>query len=366
MKSKYRIFYTLVIGLLLGCSNSQQGKPSIAVMAKNIDDLINTAPKSVIDLDQMEGETIYPSLVIGGDTVEVEAGAKEVFLAQPVASIVMNDSIYICDFQQNVIIVADSNGRLIRKIGRAGQAPGEFIRPAYIAKNEKLVLVSDLGNARAQIFDHTFSYITSIPAASPPTPSIAISNVHLFMHSAALQDSHLVEVYEARLPFQRLYTFVPRIIPYGQQPSAMNILNLAINKTGDLCLGYMPLPYLFVFDAAGRQYATIEFNGKTVELLDKPLRVRTSGGIPVRPFISGLAVLDDQSIVLGNLSVLYLLKRQANGNFILRRKLNLHYSNHKMEPEDEDIPIYSIFVDKNKLYINPGVKTWVLCYDISS
>jgi len=364
MKSIYLLVAVLVLSSVAGCSKKRSEVPTILSVAKNLTELIDRAPKSIINLDELEGETIYPSLVIGGDSVNTSSNSKGLFLANPVGCVAINDTIYICDRLNNAVIVADSKGNLIRKIGRAGKAPGEFLEPWYIAKSDSLMIVHDFGNARVQIFSHAFEYISSIPAAFFGLSSIAATNNHLFIHGNAGDDSNLVKVYEARKPFRLQYSLMPLVIPLGQQPMAMNAVKFAANRNGSLSVGYKGLPYIFVFDSLGRQYATIEFKGKAVENLDKPIPkdVKTSGGAGsiIRRFIQALFMLEDRTIILGlSPNNLYIIRFDGS-KYVLQQRLNLRY------PDNDIVEIWnSVFLDRNNLYVCEASKATVLSYQVS-
>jgi len=68
--------------------------------------------------------------------------------------------LYVADTQAHQIKVFDATGRLVRTIGRRGEAPGEFNYPTYLALNRGKLLVADTMNARVQV-------ITLDDSASP-------------------------------------------------------------------------------------------------------------------------------------------------------------------------------------------------------
>ena len=71
---------------------------------------------------------LVPDLRIGGPTLA--AGDSGVYLSMVVAVEVDSaGQIYVVDPELNSVLVADSTGRIVRTIGRAGQGPGEFRGP---------------------------------------------------------------------------------------------------------------------------------------------------------------------------------------------------------------------------------------------
>jgi len=275
-----------------------QARRSIADYAKILKPYIEGAPKSIIDLDAAKVDTLYPDLVIPSDTA---AGAKGLFLASPQAMVVMGDSLYICDRLNHCIIVADMRGRLVRAIGRKGQGPGEFVEPVQIAANERYVLVYD-HNLRVQVFDHSFHYLSSIPSSYlhlGPKNSLSATREHIFL-CADPGDTARVLAYRAEPPFRLVRAFMPRLVPVGGQPLAMNDVTLSASSSGTLCVAYMCLPWIFVFDSRGRQTATIEFRGRPVAKLEEKIDARKYGAPAaalVRRFFALVLALPDNSIL---------------------------------------------------------------------
>lgn len=59
--------------------------------------------------------------------------------------------LYVADTQAHQVKVFDVTGRLVRTIGRRGEAPGEFNFPTYLALNAGKLIVADTMNARIQM-----------------------------------------------------------------------------------------------------------------------------------------------------------------------------------------------------------------------
>lgn len=60
---------------------------------------------------------------------------------------------YVADSGAHDIKVFDDHGRLLRTIGRRGEAPGEFNGPTHLALRHDRLVVSDTLNARVQVLD---------------------------------------------------------------------------------------------------------------------------------------------------------------------------------------------------------------------
>jgi hypothetical protein len=262
------------------------------------------------------------------------------------------------------------DGRLVRKIGRSGKAPGEFLNPAGIATNGDVVAIYDTQNARVQLFDVHFSYLTSIPAAFPIfVTSLALTKDNLVIHGD-YRDSLLIKVYELRKPFTFKHSFFPSVVPLRHQASRLNQAVISANQRGWICVAYDALAHLFIFDSLGNHVHTIALEGKTVDDLEKPLQTSytsTGGGLRFKSVISALWLENDGTILFARGSDLYVLKPTTTG-YALRRRMNLRYSeqNRIRRSKEDRFLIWSIYYENSKVYVTDRVPLsypWVLVYD---
>lgn len=106
---------------------------------------------------------------IGGDFVYEE------YLLNHVGPIAVADGgeIYILDVGDAQVKVYSSAGEFLRRIGRPGRGPGEFMRPVAIFV-DSLVRVFDLSQRRVAVFRTDGTHLTTdpTPAISEPPPAI--------------------------------------------------------------------------------------------------------------------------------------------------------------------------------------------------
>jgi len=74
-----------------------------------------------------------------------------------------NNFIYVTDTMDYSLKKFNSQGKLIKKIGRKGQGPGEFQAPRFMGLSEKFIYVSDERMRRIQVFDKELNFIKNIP-----------------------------------------------------------------------------------------------------------------------------------------------------------------------------------------------------------
>lgn len=66
---------------------------------------------------------------------------------------------YLTDWQLNTVWICDSDGNLIRRIGREGSCPGELNLPSGTTVYEDKVIVLDKGNSRVVVFKMDGTYV---------------------------------------------------------------------------------------------------------------------------------------------------------------------------------------------------------------
>lgn len=307
----------VLAALVMCCCGCGKRSSDLGMVAGHLELLVNGAPKSVVDIDEMKDDDSAVMRVIGRDFSE-ENLRTDLFLGAASSSCVVGDFLYICDRLNDCITIADSNGTLLKRIGRHGKAPGEFISPVNIAARNEAIFVYEFGNTRIQIFDARFKYLSSIPAAyNFLTGSLSASRDMIYVHGS-FSDTVLLKAYETTPPFAFKYSLMPLLTPRTGKSLAFNAVKFSANEEGYLCVGYTALPYLFIFDPQRNQKATIEFTGKSVEgLLEAPKGLTTSG-MPVRIFIGGLSLLPDGRVIFSEGKRVLLLENRK-GNYVLTR-----------------------------------------------
>lgn len=82
---------------------------------------------------------------------------------------------YLTDWQENTVWICDSEGRLIRRIGREGAGPGELQHPKGATVFEDRVIVLDSGNSRVMIFKKDGTYSNDFRLDFQGTSGILVS-----------------------------------------------------------------------------------------------------------------------------------------------------------------------------------------------
>lgn len=76
----------------------------------------------------------------------------------PFGAAALENSVIICDMENNCLREFDFQGNEIRKVGQLGNGNGEFLRPSGLAYRNERFYVVDSGNNRIQILDMNLEY----------------------------------------------------------------------------------------------------------------------------------------------------------------------------------------------------------------
>jgi hypothetical protein len=78
-----------------------------------------------------------------------------------------NNCIYVTDAMDYSLKKFDASGSLIKKVGRKGQGPGEFLAPRYLDGSEKYLYVTDHNIRAVQVFDKDLNFLRRFPLNYP-------------------------------------------------------------------------------------------------------------------------------------------------------------------------------------------------------
>ncbi len=79
--------------------------------------------------------------------------------------------VFLADYRQHTIWVAESSGTISRRLGREGAGPGELMRPGNVAVFDDRVIVLDTGNHRVTIFSTDGSHLANFRIEPQLPPS---------------------------------------------------------------------------------------------------------------------------------------------------------------------------------------------------
>lgn len=142
-------------------------------------------------------------------------------------------NIYVSDTLDYSLKKFDAKGKLIKKTGRKGQGPGEFLAPRYIDHTEISIYVSDQYNPKIQVFDKNLNYTHSIPIPMPVSDFSILPEEEIAVATLSTTKSGRIYIFNSTGQIQReiLYT-------NEKLPLLMDMVNFEFDSQGCLYLVY--------------------------------------------------------------------------------------------------------------------------------
>lgn len=298
MKNKSCIYIPpiIILTLLFYSCESYQNKHS-QLFNKNLDIELDSTKIIRINLDGISKEIIYPDLII--DDKFIKSTGDTVYLAEPTSCLIYDESYYILDSKLNTIIELDINGNFIKKIGRKGKGPGEFIKPFSIHRTNDYFLVFDQENGRLQFFNKNFEYVNSLSANYFPFMQSLSFNSENLMIPTEMTNTYeiykLENISREKIEMDTLYYFpYASFIKDGREfPHTIKAKYIGSNS---ICYFFHSFPFLFFSNQAGETVLEIELFGKMIDEIFEYQVSADQRGIAMH--LTDIAVIDSRLVIV--------------------------------------------------------------------
>ncbi len=141
------------------------------------------------------------------------------------------ENIYITDTLEYSLKKFDARGKLVKKTGRKGQGPGEFLAPRYIDNTDLSLYVSDQFNPKIQVFDKNLNYIHSVSIPMPISDFSVLSEEEIAVATLSTTKSGRIYIFNSTGKFQRDIKYTNETLPL-----LMDMVNFEIDSEGSLYL----------------------------------------------------------------------------------------------------------------------------------
>jgi hypothetical protein len=245
---------------------------------------------------------------------------KEQILANPCDLALSPEGfIYILDSQDNNIKVFEKDGTFVKRIGRQGHGPGEFVRTWTLSVIKDKIYVTDTGNRRIQIFsgDGNFTESYRVPVEYG-TGMTFDSKANLFLNTKGFRSPSLISVYDNQGNFVREFgslegdsikyydfTLIKKQIKEGKIPDSFkNDVLLIIDRSGDLFAVHRALNKLKKFTPDGKLLKETEIEAEEFKEIYKEFLKKNESELNPSIFW-GLSYVNDLAVdKTGNLYLL--------------------------------------------------------------
>lgn len=150
---------------------------------------------------------------------------------------VLSDSehnIFVTDNMDYSIKKFDDQGNLLKKTGRKGEGPGEFLAPRYLDQSELFIYVSDQYRRSLQVFDKNLNYKRSIKIQISISNFKVISDDDIAISTLSHESIGKIFVFDSKgeLKYELIYS-------NKKDPLMMNSVQFEIDAQGNYYVAYV-------------------------------------------------------------------------------------------------------------------------------
>jgi len=174
-------------------------------------------------------------------------------------------NIYVSDQKIHAVMCFDSSGKFIRKIGKQGQGPGDFLTPSAVVVTKDYIVVRDIGNSRFQYLDLVGKYLRSFKVFKQYTSFVINENDLVIGAPMQFSRDNVSKLIDILSPEGKLlYSFgEPLIFKYDYV--TLNKVKLGLNKKGELFVAFHYFPIVRKYSLKGKLLAEYRIENKTMD-----------------------------------------------------------------------------------------------------
>jgi len=143
------------------------------------------------------------------------------------------NNIFVTDNMDYSLKKFDDQGNLLKKTGRKGEGPGEFLAPRYLGHSELFIYVSDQYRPFLQVFDKNLNYKWSIKIQMPISDLKVISDDDIAISTLLHESIGKIFVFDSKGELKHELIYSNKKAPYG-----MNRVQFEIDAQGYYYVAY--------------------------------------------------------------------------------------------------------------------------------
>jgi hypothetical protein len=162
-----------------------------------------------------------------------------------------DNHLVVTDAMDYSLKVFDEKGRLLKKAGRKGHGPGEFLAPRLIDSSERFLYVSDQNIPGLQVFDQDLNFKNRIQIFVPIADFKVISD-----ESIAISTLFMEKDKKAAIIILNSKGEVVRQVEYGDKdsPYMMDMVDFDLDSQGNFYLAYNFQDRIEKFSPDGKKF----------------------------------------------------------------------------------------------------------------
>ena len=176
-------------------------------------------------------------------------------------------NIYVLDNRGNGVFIFSSSGQFLKKIGRSGQGPVEFLQPYNLMINQNSIVVQEVGNMRVQILDFEGHYQKSFKI-SHGYYSMDISENGVIVGVPVIRqpDAKLIEVLSQE---GEVVASFGKPLDFKLSFRSLNMASLALTRNGEILLAFRFFPIIQKYSLNGDLLAEFKIKNEILKAKEK-------------------------------------------------------------------------------------------------
>lgn len=348
------LFTCFFILILLGCATKRSRKiPETS--NQFLSRYLTEAPTTILSMDNLAIDTLHIRAKDILGQKHAPSLSDSAFIGGITGMVKIENRLYVADNKRECLWMVKSNdGRLIRKIGRKGKGPGEFVSLQGIYKNSRRVFTIDMGTARINVYDQQLRYKTSFSNEfSGLQMGMAVTDSLLFLPTGYSRDS-LFRLRRAVAPFTKLTYILPKIVGQNIELRNYNLYNIDSDQKGGFVFGFAGLPYLLIYNKQLEHVHTLWLRldrDKDRELIPLEPTINKEGNkYKTLAFFSGIFLMNNGAMIMLRNGNLYFIS-YLNHKYRLSRILYLKWQDPRLkEGRPHHLYVSNVLVDHDTLY----------------
>ncbi len=142
-------------------------------------------------------------------------------------------ALYVTDAMDHSLKKFDAHGKLLKKAGRKGQGPGEFMALRYLGSSEDFLYVTDQNRLEIQVFDKELNYRKSIRIPFPVVNFKILSDDDLAVHALGVEEAGKILIYSSEGKIKREWKYTDKKMPF-----MMDVVSFDFDSQGNLYLAF--------------------------------------------------------------------------------------------------------------------------------
>ncbi len=145
-----------------------------------------------------------------------------------------NGDVYVLDAMDYSLKKFDPSGQLVKRVGRKGQGPGEFIAPRLLAASQHYLFTTDQSFFGIQIFDKDLEFVARVPLGLPLSDIAAMSDEKLAVIPLTVMGAGKVKILSTQGRILQEFEYAES----QDKLSLLNITDLEIGTEGYFYLAF--------------------------------------------------------------------------------------------------------------------------------